>query len=407
MLDKLRQILRDGEGITVEFKHCDHDLSDSVYQTVSAFSNRYGGHILLGVEDDGTISGIAPDYVKKIKKDFTNTLNNPERFVPTLYISLEETEIDGKIILWCYVPFVTQIVMFGCNIYDRTEDADITVTRSSDQLGMMSERKRGLSTISRVFPYVKKEDLELERLMPIVRRRAENRLSNHPWLVMSDDEIIKQAGLYTDDLATGKSGYNLAAIMLFGKENTITTCTSAAYVTDCILRRDNTDRYDDREVIKCNIIDAFNMIMDFIAKHTLDRFFIEGDQSISVRDKIARELVSNILIHREFTSTFPAKVIIGRDHILTENWCSPRYPGPLKPDTFLAQPKNPLLAAFFFNIGLADSLGSGVRNLYKVTVGNFITKIPPHRSVLAELPHTAPQLDSTPPFRRVMVLQSG
>ncbi|MEF9922254.1 MAG: HTH domain-containing protein, partial [Anaerovoracaceae bacterium] len=30
-------------------------------------------------------------------------------------------------------------------------------------------------------------------------------------------------------------------------------------------------------------------------------------------------------------------------------------------------PKNPLLAKFFVNIGYADALGSGVRNLYKFT----------------------------------------
>ncbi|AEF85420.1 divergent AAA ATPase [Treponema primitia ZAS-2] len=30
-------------------------------------------------------------------------------------------------------------------------------------------------------------------------------------------------------------------------------------------------------------------------------------------------------------------------------------------------PKNPILARFFVNIGLADQLGSGVRNLYKYT----------------------------------------
>ena len=34
---------------------------------------------------------------------------------------------------------------------------------------------------------------------------------------------------------------------------------------------------------------------------------------------------------------------------------------------FTPYPKNPLLASFFINIGRADVLGSGVRNLYKYT----------------------------------------
>jgi ATP-dependent DNA helicase RecG len=107
--------------------------------------------------------------------------------------------------------------------------------------------------------------------------------------------------------------------------------------------------------------------MEFIAKNTLDRFYIEGVQSVSPRSKIARELVSNILAHREFTSTVPAKVVIERDRIVTENWCLPKLPGRLDPETFTPQPKNPLIANFFVNIGYADSLGSGVRNLYKYT----------------------------------------
>ena len=72
-------------------------------------------------------------------------------------------------------------------------------------------------------------------------------------------------------------------------------------------------------------------------------------------------------MHREFTSAMPAKVIIENDCIMTENWCLPRRPGKLDPEIFTPQPKNPLLANFFINIGYADSPGSGVRNLYKYT----------------------------------------
>ncbi|MDR0672035.1 MAG: DeoR family transcriptional regulator, partial [Oscillospiraceae bacterium] len=139
------------------------------------------------------------------------------------------------------------------------------------------------------------------------------------------------------------------------------------YVTDCIVRRDNLDRYDDRLRVSCNLIEAFNKIIEFISKHTLDRFYLEGALSVSPRSKIARELVSNLLSHREFTSTVPAKVIIECDRIVTENWCLPRRSGKLDPAAFTPQPKNPLIANFFVNINYADTLGSGVRNLYKYT----------------------------------------
>jgi len=41
--------------------------------------------------------------------------------------------------------------------------------------------------------------------------------------------------------------------------------------------------------------------------------------------------------------------------------------GPIDPDNFTPDPKNPRIAEFFVNIGFADTLGSGVRNLYKYT----------------------------------------
>lgn len=72
-------------------------------------------------------------------------------------------------------------------------------------------------------------------------------------------------------------------------------------------------------------------------------------------------------MHRDFGSAFPAKLIIERDKIYTENWNRTQRIGKLELDDFTPYPKNPILSKFFVNIGYADGLGSGVRNLYKFT----------------------------------------
>ena len=59
-------------------------LGNSVFETVSAFSNRYGGHILMGVADDGTVLGIPADQIDGLKRSFAKMLNNPEVMIPTL-----------------------------------------------------------------------------------------------------------------------------------------------------------------------------------------------------------------------------------------------------------------------------------------------------------------------------------
>jgi ATP-dependent DNA helicase RecG len=120
-------------------------------------------------------------------------------------------------------------------------------------------------------------------------------------------------------------------------------------------------------IVTTNLIDAYEQLIEFINKHTLDKFYIIDDQSVSIRSKIARELVSNILVHRDYTSAYPAKIIIEQNRIVTENWSLPKNPGRIDPNSFTPYPKNPLLASFFIHIGRADILGSGVRNLYKFT----------------------------------------
>ena len=366
MLERLKQFIHEGEGLTVEFKRCQSGLAGNTYETVSAFSNRYGGYILLGVEDGGEVSGVNPEAVAKIKKDFVNSLNNPQRFAPTLYLALEEAEINGKTLLWCFVPPNSQVVMFDGRIFDRAEDGDMDITRNSEMVSQIHLRKRAEYSERKVFPCAKDEDFDFKRLMPKARNLATHHHPAHPWEKMTDLEIIRSAGLYQEDRVTGQSGYNLAAALLFGRDELILSCT-ANYVTDAICRREDLNRYDDRLMVRTNLIDAYDQLMEFVAKHTLDRFFLIDGLSVSVRSKIARELVSNILVHREYTSAFPAKIIVERDRIITENWSLPKAPGRIDPNNFTPYPKNPLLAQFFVNIGRADVLGSGVRNLYKYT----------------------------------------
>jgi len=183
---------------------------------------------------------------------------------------------------------------------------------------------------------------------------------------MTDMEIMKSAGLYEDDRITGKKGFNRAAILLFGRDEIIQQAVPG-YVTDCLLRVDNVDRYDDRERVDTNLVESFGLLMGFIEKHTLDRFFLIDNLNVSVRSHIAREVVSNILVHREYSGTFPARIIIEKDRLITENWNRPLYPGRITLNNLNPYPKNPLLARFFVNIAYADTLGSGVRNLYKYT----------------------------------------
>ena len=361
----LQKLLKEGEGFTIEFKECVNALNNSVFETVCAFSNRYGGHLLLGVRDDGAVLGVNPASIDGIKKNFINMLSNPQTITPTLFLSLSEIEYDGRIVLYVYVPVSSQVELLAGRLFDRNGDADVNITNAGDLAAQLIARKTGMFSERKVFKYVTPNELRLD-LMPLVKQLALSRNEKHPWGKMSDMDILKSAGLYEEDWNTGEKGFNLAGILLFGRDDVIQSCAAGA-VTDCLLRRDDLDRYDDRLIVETNLIEAYDRIFEFIEKHTLDRFFLIDGLSVSVRSRIAREIVSNSLAHREYTSSYRSRIVIERDRIVTDNWSRAQFLGPLDPDNFTPRSKNPIIAKFFVNIGRADELGSGVRNLYRYT----------------------------------------
>ena len=158
----------------------------------------------------------------------------------------------------------------------------------------------------------------------------------------------------------------MAAILLFGKENTIMSVLPQ-HKTDAIFRVENIDRYDDRDVITTNLIDSYERLISFGQKHLNDLFVLDEIVNVNARDRILREIVSNTLAHRDYSSGFPSKMIIDDEKIVIENSNLSHGIGPLDIQKFEPFPKNPSISKVFREIGLADELGSGMRNTYKYT----------------------------------------
>ena len=62
--DFMKELLSKDEKITVEYKTCQYGIQEDVYETVCSFSNRYGGYIIMGVEDDGIPIGMVNWKIK-------------------------------------------------------------------------------------------------------------------------------------------------------------------------------------------------------------------------------------------------------------------------------------------------------------------------------------------------------
>jgi len=363
MLSQIKSIIDRGEGITTEFKECKDSCPKSAFETVCSFLNRNGGNLLLGVNDDGNIAGINKDAVDQVKKDFVTAINNPQKITPPVYLSIDEHNINGKIILHVFIPESSQVHRCNGRIYDRNEDGDFDITNNTDLVANLFVRKQRTFTENEIYPYAAMTDLKTQ-LIDRIRIMASNRQSNHPWNSMNNEELLRSAGLIQKDFKSGTDGPTLACLLLFGKDETIISVLPY-HKTDAIMRRKNLDRYDDRDDIRCNLIESYDRLMHFVEKHLDDPFYLEGNVRISVRDKLFREIVANILIHREYSNPYPAKFIIERERVITENGNKAHGFGQIDIDNFVPYPKNPVIARVFKEIGWAEELGSGIRNMKK------------------------------------------
>lgn len=359
----LDRYLQDGEGVSVEFKRCGSRPESDTFETICSFANRQGGSILLGVLDDGSVEGVSEGAALSIERNISNVTSNPDLFNVSPLVEFERLcDSEGRLVIRVWVPMGPSLYMFKGSVYDRVADADVRV-RSDAQIASIVARKQGYYSERTVYPWVTEDDLEMSLLDP-VREALRANDANHPWLSLSDGELLRAARLFGRDQLTGERGFNLAAVALLGKEDTILD-VMPLYRTDAVLRRLDPDRYDDRLVCKSNLVRAYDELVDFCEKWLPNPFALDDGQRKSARDVIVRELVCNSLIHREFVSSHIARIEIDNDGIHTKNASRALFAGPVTLESLDPTPKNPIIANFFTQMGRSEELGSGTRNLYK------------------------------------------
>ena len=281
--------------------------------------------------------------------------------MPTAFVETEVFDIDNKKIICIYVPESFQAHSHKGFYYDRRTEGDYKLTTHHLISGLYL-RKQDVYSENRVFPLLKMEDFVSEDF-DYVRNIVGVFDKKHSWVNMSNEEILRSAKMYLQDAETGKSGYTLAAALVFGKPETIAR-VCPQYRTDALCRKEDILRYDDRDTVDCNLLQAYERLMNFVRKHTPDRFYLEGDVRLSIRDIIFREMITNMLIHREFYSYFRATLTVYKDMVVAENGNIPYTVGRITPENLNPHTKNPTLFAFFKQLHWVEDLGSGVRNMY-------------------------------------------
>jgi len=364
-LKQLQQIINQGEGLRIEFKKATDSVPNSFYETVVSFANTDGGTLLLGVADNQTVKGIDANSSVKLKKDIVTALNSRDCINPPIYVQPFTVQHADGLIMVIQIPASSQIHDHAGIIYSREFESDLDVTQNQQKVSDIYLRKRNFFTEAQIYPFLKMEHLDTA-LFDKARQIIRNNKSDHPWLLVSEEQMLRDSTLWRSDFQTGEEGLTLAAALIFGKDSTIQSILPA-YKVEAMVRIVNMDRWDDRinPPLRTNLIDTYLQLKEFVNKHLPEKFYTEGDQRIDLRDKIFREVIGNVIVHRENSSALSTEMIITNTEVRITNPNKPLFHGLIDANGFNPYPKNPNIRKFFTSFGWTDEIGSGIRNTNK------------------------------------------
>ena len=93
----LLETIAQGESASVEFKRCGAQPEQDTFETICAFANHMGGSVYLGVEDNGTVNGIAEGAAIDIQRNIANVARNPKLFDPAVMLETEMVAVNRRI----------------------------------------------------------------------------------------------------------------------------------------------------------------------------------------------------------------------------------------------------------------------------------------------------------------------
>lgn len=181
----LLETIAQGESASVEFKRCGAQPEQDTFETICAFANHMGGSVYLGVEDNGTVTGVAEGAAIDIQRNIANVVRNPKLFDPAVMLETEMVAVNGKTVVRIWVPMSPDVHRYKGVVYDRIVDSDVKVSAGS-QISTMYIRKSNLETGRRIFPYLTTSDLRAD-LIHRARQMATKRQPGHPWVGLDDE----------------------------------------------------------------------------------------------------------------------------------------------------------------------------------------------------------------------------
>ena len=346
-------IIEAGESEITEFKTSLAEWRD-VVETISAFSNRSGGRVLIGVADNCDIIGV--DIGRKTIEKLANQIK--QNTDPVIHPSIRVEEIDGKQVIVVDVEEGTQkpVLAFG--------RAVIRVGKSNQKLGYEGIRNLALETSKvywdgRVCEDAGPEDIDEEKVRRYLERREEIRKVSKPEK-MDMETLLLNIGAVKK--VNGETKPTNAGILFFGKNPQrfiLQSQLRTARFAGGTLTRDFLDRLDCSGVLW----EMVEQAEDFVRKN-IRLFGFRTEYSFQRIDKLeypikaVRGAMINALIHRNYSEPADTRVAIFDDRI--EIISPGSFPKGVTPEKPKHVPVNPVLCQLMYDVGLIEKYGSGI-----------------------------------------------
>lgn len=352
------------EDLNIEFKSDLKKLPDSeVFEAVVAFANTDGGDLYLGVEDDGTITGLHKSHENPIALSAYIASNT----VPPISTRCEILE-EELLVLKISVPKAYNNIYATSSgkILRRRIKADGTpenIPMYPTEINSRLTDLRLLDYSSMIISEASLDDfdpVEIDRL----RRTILAYDGDKSLLELTDIELFKALGFAKEQ--GNQLTPTIVGILLIGKKSALerfvpTSSTSFQYLEGSLVRIN--------EDFSLPILASIEKLNSFLEARNPDREIEMGLFRLPAPDfnkRALREALVNAFSHRDYTKLGRVRVTLSDEGLTVAN------PGGfiegISIDNLLtAEPhgRNPLLADALKRIGLAEKTGRGIDRIYE------------------------------------------
>lgn len=370
--DDLLSKLKGMEWTDFEVKEASCGLPKSMWDTVSAFSNTFGGWIVLGIKETKVKSVsnyeiIGIDKPEKIEQDVISTLRSVSKFNVPILVEAYKYEIEEKTVLAFYIPASgSKPVYFGNNLRNtfirvgsgdqRATDIEIDILMREKTFGVKSEIEISGTSFN---------DINLQSLHTY-RQRIKDYNPEFRYNDLNDEEFCMKTGITCNHKMT------YGGLLMLGKGDSVQQYIPHFWIDYIEIPgttySDADCRYTYRMPEQENLWEYFKVLIQRLRLY-VDNPFMTGPDGFSPEDNsqlyCLREGLVNLLAHADYFSPMHSTIRVFENRIEFQN------PGRFavkisdKPGRIKSVPRNPNIITFFRYARQGENAGYGIDKIMR------------------------------------------